>query len=290
MVAYGSAQRTITLPRPGPRPNGTLTSSVPRGFTFDDSEPANVPENFQWGGGVALAGEPCGGFTVEAINCEVTSFSGDTRWGANYVFAPIVVWTSRVATSISGRGDEVSEAAARILDEQVGFALAQELYSGLVSGNPSIRKDPVVIAGSALPIDDLLCSVEEAIVARVGNMRSTIHVPAGLLNRLATNSSILFSDGAWFTPTGHLVIGDGAYSGAAPIINGTPMSAPAAGDGYVYVTGPVAWDYGPEMLFEPVDVGNGYHRTNTIRGQAQRPVLGVYDPACIHLALLADVC
>lgn len=290
MGAFGSARRGVTVARPGQRRWGTLISSVPRGLTFSSTEPSNTPENFHWGAGVVLTGESCGDFQVAAIECEATSFTGDGAWGDPVEFDPIVVWASRVCAAMSGRGDEVIPAAMRLVDEQIGFALAQELYSGTVSGNPAIRKDPTVIAGTAVALDDLMCSLDEAIVAVVGNLEATIHVPAGLLNRLFASDAVFLVDGVYRTPSGHLVIGDGAYDGSAPIVDGTPMEAPAAGEGYVYVTGPIAWDYGPEMDFDPADVGDGYNRTNRVRGQAQRAAIALFDPTCLHLALLADVC
>lgn len=296
MAAFGSARKTIEIARPAQRPWGTLITSVQRGIISAAVNPANEPDNYIWGAGAVLVGEACGLFEVSPIECEMPLFTGDSEWGDNFVFDPLLVWSSRICGVLSGRTEEVLPAAIRQVEEQIGYALAQELYHGSTTGNPAIRKDPTVISTSgAVAISDVLCVLEREIAMSWGNLQALIHVSPGILAKLAAVEAIdrldgPGEDGRWYTPTGHVVIGDAGYDGAAPIIDDVDPGSNDTGEEYVYATGPVAWDYGPEQTFGPSDIGTANARENRMRGFAQRPALAVFDPSCLHLALLVETC
>lgn len=298
MAAFGSARKTIEIARPAQRPWGTLVTSVQRGIISAAVNPANEPDNYIWGAGAVLTGEACGLFEVSPIECDMPLFTGDSEWGDNFVFDPLLVWSSRICGVLSGRTGEVLPAARRQVEEQIGFALAQELYLGATTGNAAITVDPVVLTvASALNCWQAVEALEEAVAQRVGNLQAIFHVSPAMLVCLRSSDAVEREpDGLLYTPTGHLVIADGGYTGAAPsgadVVdeNGDPVSPAALGDGeeYIYVTGPIAWDYGPEQTFGPGDAGTANARQNRMRGFAQRPALAVFDPSCLHLAVLAS--
>jgi hypothetical protein len=248
-----------------------------------------MPGNYRWAAGVVLTGEECGLLTVEAIDCDTVLTTGDTEWGESIAFDPIVGFAARRCAVLSGRNDaELTAAAMMRLDEGLSYQIAHELYTGETSGNPAITVDPTVVTVSeALPICQAVAILIQEAGELIGNLEITLHVTAAALNVLASEGCVEAGpDGRFRTHAGHLVIGDAGYDGRAP------EGEDPLGDGeeYVYATGPVAWDVGPEMDLGVEDAGTLGARTNRRRAQVQRPMLAVFDPTCLHLAVLAKLC
>lgn len=287
------------IARPRQRAWGTLAASVPAGIEIDRSPTAGWP----FANGVAVQSEGiCGHVRVYSLDCDDPSGSTatDQTWGAEHAFYPLWMDVARFCATLGGRSDEeIVETNLAHLEADISYRLASELYLGTLTGSPAIVIDPVVITvASALPAHQAIELLEEHLASRHGNREAVFHVTPAMLTSLF-HTSLVERDGTLYRlPTGHVVIGDAGYTGAAPSgdnitdENGDPVSPGALGDGeeYIYVTGPVAWDYGPELVMPVVDQGSAGARTNRRRTQVRRPGLAIFDPDCIHLAVLATLC
>lgn len=277
MALLAGLRETVDLPRPARRRWGTLASSVPRGIMVRGGSP------LRWPAGVRIQSESCG-INIEVVeaDCAATNLTDTTEFGDTTEFDSLVGWATRWCSTQSGRGSELTPAAQRIVDEQVGFAVARELMSGTV--NPSLKSTATVVTTSAaLPAIQALVLMEESIAAAAGNIEALIHVSPAMLERLYHDDGIFREGDSWYTATGQVVIGDAGYDGGEP-----DSEDPVADDEeYIYATGPVAWDYGPEQAFDPTDLGTAYERRNQLVGRAQRPFLALFDPDCLVLAVWA---
>lgn len=293
MALIAGTETAVEVARPGQRPWGTLVETFPQGITQLDPAPS---AQWPWFNGLVLTSDPCGDISGTSIACTGSDLPDAEFYGDEETFQPFVLDVGRQCGVLSGRSDaELTEAARRRIREWISARLARELYLGTITGNPAITVNPVVIASTGVAIGDAFIALEAEIQALAGNMQMTFHLTPGLLVAALRDSVVMMHmDGTLHTATGHLVVADAGYDGSIPTgtlldPDGAPIvpSAVGAGEAYVYVTGPVAWDYGPELISDVEDVGPLSGRTNRRRSLVQRPVVAIFDPNCVHLAILA---
>jgi hypothetical protein len=297
MPVWTGMEKTAMVPRPAQRPWGTLVASVAEGIEI--RREANEPANSEWGAGVVIWGEPCGG--IEAVTLQCSSDVDVERdlfpFGANDItFDPFGVYVTRECNRMSGISGELLGSARMRLAEQVSARLAQELYDGALTGNPNIRTGATVPSVTTTDLDTALSHLEDHLAALYGNMQGTIHMSPGALSCAARSEQLVREGAKWYTPSGHLVIADAGYDGSEPVsavdsdgIAVAPQSTPAAGTEWIYATGPVAWQMGPEIDHGAEDLG-ATRKSNRDGAIAQRLLLAIYDPRCIHLGVLATLC
>jgi hypothetical protein len=282
--------REATHPRPARR-SGTLVESVAPGITV--AVPGNGGGDWPWGNGVKIVGEDCNLTDAIPMECDELDADDPTEgYGDVVTFSPFAVQVARSCGVMSGIGGQLSDDARRRLNEAIGFRLARELYTGEITSNPAITVDPTVIAVSeALPVCQAVALMIEHIAELYGNLAATLHVTPAALEILASEVCVVREGNQFFTHTGHLVIGDAGYDGRAPTADGYALTDPADGEEYVYATGPVAWEYGPAEAFDLTDLGSTTDgRQNRLAALARQPVVAVFDPSCVHLAVLAKLC
>lgn len=295
MGLISGVEANVGVARPAHRVKGTLASTFAAGIDTLQ-QPSG---NWIWAMGARLVSDTCGTLQVESIECSGSSRVAYESWGGEVAFDPIDVWVGRQCGVLSGKSDaDLSAAARRRLEEGISYQVALELYRGTVTGNPAITISPTVLTvAGALTVLGAFEALETAIASEIGNLQATIHVTPAMLVAAARESLIELVEGmAYQTPTGHWVVGDAAYTGSAP--TGSPLTpaggaavipALGAGEQYLYATGPVAWDYGPEEAFQVEDAGTLSARENRRRAIVQRPAIAVFDPNCLHLAVLGSL-
>ena len=296
MAVLAGTEGLVETPLRRARRWGTLVTSVPRGITRVAGAAPN--DRWVWANGAQLVGETCGHIQADEIVCEdLTRDDLDDNWADPVAFQPFLAWVSRACGVLSGLNGALSPAVRRRLAEDLDYQIAHELYSGALTGNPAIRTDPVVITGTALNPHSAIEKLDGVLAANNGNIQATIHVTPGMLTALAHTYVLEREGDSWYTPTGHLVIGDGGYDGAIPngdnIVDedGDPNTpgALSTGESYIYATSDVQWDYGDVETFGPTDTLGSAGRSNRFQAIAQAPAIAVFDPNCIHYAILAKL-
>lgn len=288
----------VGVARPGQRQRGTLVATYAQGIDYDGDPPT---AGWIWANGVVLTGDTCGDLSGTSITCTGDNLPAAEAWGDTIAFDPFKLDVGRSCGVLSGRRDaELTAAARRRIDEWISARLARELYLGTITGNPAITVSPTVLTvAAALPAWQAFELLEQEIASRVGNMAVTFHVTPAMLVEAVRQDLVepMAEDGSvFYTATGHVVIGDAGYDGSIPTgspvdENGAPVAPGAlgAGEEYIYVTGAIAWDYGPELVSDVEDIGPLSARQNRRRSLVQRPAIAVFDPTCIHLAVLATL-
>lgn len=265
---------------PKRRPFGTFSSAAER---LDASR-------FSLGGvNRMLAGVtfvPWGNDVTAAVGdvdlCGAEDFTSAVgRWPDTETQKPFSMWKGFECSSLS-LGLTVDTVAARsveLLSRVADAVFTRELVTGAASGGQSLSSEATrPLGNTATALAATFAGFDDYFDSVLGNDEGIVWVPSKVLG-LAYAADLIVRDGdAWRTATGHKVVGDGGFGASVTPAGGT---AAAAGDTWVYASGPVA--YG---LMEPVAVGDGRQDTMVLSSNirqvfAQGHGLLLFDPLTV---------
>lgn len=244
------------------------------------SVPGVLTGTSEWLNGVNIWGYPCG--TPETWEpCSGGTFrekSADSDWNIPR-FDSFAAYFPFECSTISG-AEEFSRRAEAVVDATISFAVEEALSQGVVGSVNSFFGDgelDAVASGAAVTPAVGLSYLENAIGAtgRVGMIHATPAVVA------AWGFDKLETGGALQTPNGTVVVSGGGYIGTDPVDESTP----AAGQDWIFATGPVrvfTEDAVKTTLVEYVDRAN-----NLATYRAEKYVVAMWD-TCLQAGALID--
>lgn len=241
----------------------------------------------RWMNGVAVWGypegepytwEPCAEGTFQTKSDESTFSTPD--FGAFVAYLPVTCSSFTVASDPEGfaRRSEVA------LDAIISFAIEKALSQGVpLSTNPYLADANVTFPGGTAALSPYvgLSYLEQAIgdTARAGMIHATPAVAATWFTSFPIFQAELGS--TLYTPTGTPVAVGGGYKGATPF----GQAAAAAGQSWVYATGPVRAWVADEVSLNIRDVLD--RSDNVVTFRAEKYALVEWDTA-LQAAVLID--
>ena len=175
--------------------------------------------------------------------CSPATHDATPRTCLDYVTALPFALEDAFATSTMNLADGDGSGMADRWELLRSAAFAAELITGTASGGRSLSSDAAaptgVPFGSPATTGVNALSVMESHFAEVmQGGRGYIHVPPALLPVI--EERLLRVGDHWETPTGHIVVADAGYTDAAAPDG---EAASAAGEDWIYGSGPVRWQY-----------------------------------------------
>lgn len=228
------------------------------------------------------ANDPCasGTFRVKA-----------TPAGINLpeAFPAFTAYLGAICTA-SGIGpwDEFKARAGAALTAREGWALERQLVAASFVAAPHLGDLNVTVlaSGAAVPVETALAYLEDALGAT--GQDGLIHLTPSAAARLGTH--FLRDDrGTLRTARGTAVaVGDGYIGADVPSPLGVPGATPAAGQSWIYVSGPVLFQRASELYELPVTEAEALDRTDdTVIYRAERDLWVAWDTQ-LQAAVLAD--
>jgi hypothetical protein len=205
----------------------------------------------------------------------------------NPTFGPYTVVMPITCSAYEGKNPGFADRARIALQARESFAVARELSQGATAPlNPYFCDANVTLlaAGAAVAPDVGLSYLEEAIGA-TGQM-GMIHATPAVGNSWNTTGGdgLTVASGRLVTAAnGTPVALDGGYVGARP----TGGSAAAAGQSWVFATGPVQYRRGDIQIIAPDLAGTMDREINLVTYRAERDYVVVWDIA-LQAAVLVD--
>lgn len=167
---------------------------------------------------------------------------------------------------------------------------ASELLTAAGSGGESLSGNAVAPAdvpfgSAATPLWNAIAILESSLAGVLRGGAGVIHLTPGLFSVAATQGIITRGSGGWMTHLGNAVISDAGYVNApSPGV----ANASAAGEDWVYATGPV-W-----RLSTPINIRGGTFEAGTFMPSINKvdkmtETLGLiaFDPDCVFSVLAA---
>jgi hypothetical protein len=266
--------------------DGPLPEAPPRSLL---SVPGVLQEygDEHWMNGVAVWGypegepftwDPCGTGTFEVKSDESTFSTPD--FAAFVAYLPVTCSSFTVASDPEGFARR-SELA---LDATLSFAVEKALSQGVpMSANPYMADANVSFPGGTAALNAYvgLSYLEEAIgdTARGGMIHATPAATATWFTSFPLFQQEITS--TLYTPNGTPVVAGGGYKGATPF----GQAAAAAGQSWVYATGPVRAFVARETTLNIKDVLD--RSDNVVTFRAERYALVEWDTA-LQAAVLID--
>lgn len=188
---------------------------------------------------------------------------------------PFIVVGSFDCSTVGRPADEAFEIARRRLLAWEGRQVEATLWTGVSANgdvNPSfafgneecdIVPEDVNAAGALDPVAAI--SVLEDALADLIPGSGYIHVPANVIAFLKSHKMIVEADGGIWSPAGHRYVVGAGYPGTGPA-----NAAPAAGQAWIFATGPLVLARSNVMMV-PESVAEGVNRNiNSITVRAER--------------------
>ena len=169
-------------------------------------------------------------------------------------------------------------------------AFATELLTAAASTGHGFDSDAVAPTGlafgsAATPLWNAIAVLESDLASKLLGTRGYIHLTPGLMSVAISDGLVRWVGDHWETGLGNIVVSDAGYVDA-PAPSGE--SASAAGEDWVYASGPVWY-----LATEP-DVDGGdftpeswTYSTNTVEKWIDASGILVYSPALVSAALAA---
>lgn len=247
-------QQPIQVQPPGvrPRSRGLLTDVAVDLSALEPTVVGNYDAATAVLGGVVFCSDACGNLTpVENAWCDdvpqpedfyEASMSGpfDSFWVQADDLSPVRYDSALTRARLAAR-----------FDARISAALAHELLTGDVTGNPSLSSAANNVVAAATTVDESLFVMDE-ILATYDGIEFTIHSSPGLFELLVAAYDITQDDAAvagdpnrraFRLATGHKIVGDAGHVGSIG------PEGVAAGDGWLYATTDVVyWTSGPQFL------------------------------------------
>lgn len=279
----------MALPTPAPaiRPEQTEVNIL----TSADPLPASVASFDRWRTGIAqreLYRVASGSWPVD---CVVEDEKAAINWDDQdvYEFVPVAQY---VHHGCEGRVDaEAYKAEAlAVLDQRTPWLLAKELWTGAVSGNPSLQSTAVDITGfvpSGLSAFDAATILISAWDTTTEGAKAFLHIPQIALYELIDRQFAVRQGNKFVTHNGHVIIPGPGYPTSGDI-GPTGSPEPALGQAYFYITGCVEVATHTSFVIGSEDNSVGsYARRNLVEFYAERQSIYRFPTASV-LALLCD--
>lgn len=244
-----------------------------------------LPAGTEWHSGVSFLPNGCSAATNWPV-CDVEP-EPDPKCApqpnAAATFVPWPIYLPDGCDLSAFWGEDWNGRASEALDAYTAWALSRELDTGAATANPSLRSTGVDISGAgAVNVSTAISSLIRARVEAGFGGVMTAHIPAWLIPPSLDHYQLEPTGGA-VTSLGLVRVSMGpGYTGASPA-----GAASAAGEGYIYMTGPVEFELSPikSLLSDPADQNLP---TNMIEVYAERMGIYRFDP-CGVFAVLASV-
>lgn len=233
-MAYIAPPTSVDL-TPSPLPRGMLLDIIPE---WDANGVRWFADGVTW--------EPFDYGTLRrtSVNaCSPATHGASLRECLDYVTALPFALEDAYATSMMNAADGDGGGMAARWELLRSAAFATELITGSASGGRSLSSDATAPTGvpfgsPATTALNALSVMESHFAEVMQGGRGYIHVSPALLP-LLVDRLIQVGD-HWETPTGHVVVADAGYvDAAAP----DGEAASAAGEDWIYGSGPVRWQY-----------------------------------------------
>lgn len=217
-------------------------------FPVEGSEVGGAQANRWAAGGVTWQPEPCLPlFTGDIDVCTRVDFTDFPRTCEPAITqTAFTVYDAFQASMLDLKVEEMEEILAGRVTRKLSAAFASELLTGAASGDRALRKDATAptqraLSSAAAPIWYVLAVLEDELARRLRGTKGIIHLPPMFLAQAKATYGVALEGDRWVTPLGNLVIPDAGYI-AAEGAGGQPEGgggAAAAGQGWVYASGPV---------------------------------------------------
>jgi hypothetical protein len=278
-VMTGAAPR-IRIDGPLPRPPRYTLSSVAQA----------VPDDAHWRAGGAVTGYPSDAPSGHDPCSAGTSRIKDGPSAPNYtgVFPAFTAYLGEACGTYGiGDYDEFRRRSEVALAARVSMALEQQLASASYVDAPHMGDDDVVLlaTGAAVPVVTALGYLEDHLGAsgQDGIIHVTPAVAAVLGDWLRDDRGVLRTGRG--TP---VAVGDGYIGADTPTSGGSKDTDAAAGQAWLYVTGPVLYRLDSEIVSLPETLAEALDRaTNDVVFRAEQDLWVAWDKQ-VQGAVLAD--
>lgn len=248
----------------------------------------------RWQGGIKYTPEGCITGTTRSLYQLAEKVPTTRRDEVTWI--PYILSTYETCSTFSDDIDEARARARRALEADSERQLALEFWEGTISQSQQWQgadtpntwltdsTDPayVTLASAAVDPATALRCLDTYLGQNNSGQQGAIHAPIPVFDYWAEESSIVFRDGKWYTPTGHLVITSPGYPGTSP-----DDSAYAAGSLWAYATDlPRVFMAPVRPMGESVQVVN--RRNNDVAPLAERLALAEWE-RCRHAGIGIDL-
>lgn len=294
------APTEVRAPALRTRPRGLLLHAT-ESIDTSDLRPTDPGErNFDLAshgglvGGVTFCPVGCDGLvTAENTWCSVDEIptvdqAVDFDGGGGPVFDSFAIWSQEIAPARFDAGFVSGRATDRFARRSA--AIAHELLTGSISGNPSLSSEANQIVAAATPVAEALYVIED-LAAELDDAVVMIHADPATFALLEKDWTIEQedkesaddpNDAVFRTPTGHIVVGDAGHDGTV----GPGGDDAADGTRWVYASLMVqTWLGDLRRLGEAASFDR---ERNTMRYSYVQEALVGFDP-CWVAAVLVDV-
>jgi len=247
-------QNPIQVQPPGvrPRSRGLLTDVAVDLNTLQPTEDGNYNPETAVLGGVVFCSDACGNLTpVENRWCEEVTLPED-YYEASLSGPFDSFWVQADDLSPTRYDTELTRARLEArFRARISAAIANELLTGTVTGNPSLSSAANNVVAAATPVDEALFVMDE-ILATYDGLQFVIHSSPGLFELLLAEYDITKDDREtaddpnrlpFRLPTGHILVGDAGHVGSVG------PEGVGAGDSWLYATTDIVyWTDRPAYL------------------------------------------
>lgn len=220
--------------------------------SIDLSQPrvgSEVLNTERWMEGVSFPSQPCRDPILDdIIVCEddtlVDGGLGCDTWITQYPFEVNDVITSSTLNMTAAQIQDMLEVQA---NETRSWFLAKGLTNVYTTnqktlGSVATAPTDFNFGDAALTLTKGLQLVESELAKRLHDMAGLIHMSPSLLHQAVLKGQFQLEGGEWYTPTGHRVVADSGYRG---MIAPTGQAQPAAGQTWIYGSGPIDYTLSP---------------------------------------------
>lgn len=243
----------------------------------------------RWESGLAWVPERCGTSYQLIPVCDEPAAEYDLPRPGSAYYQPVPF---RIADSCSTMGGPADlERVRRVAEAQTPFVVARELWTGAgTKADPYSAGGQTTNAHLASPDADVVGSggieplvglgrLEQAAMEASHGQPIVLHVP--VLVSWVVAGSLTKVGQSFITPSGNVVIADGAYTGTGPA--GQSVGATV----WAYATSPVSVLVS-DLAFVSDDAQTVDRSVNTRTTWAERVFAATFDP-CVHLATEIEI-
>jgi hypothetical protein len=169
--------------------------------------------------------------------------------------------------------------AQAALEDKTAWQIGRELWTGDITGNPSLQSTGVDVASGSTAVTDLVVSILcTAIEDTISGGQAFIHLPSLLLGPLMLAQTVTRVGNRLLTANGHVVIPGPGYpsTGTTGPAESEELSP---GEVWVFATGPVEVGLG-NVETRPLGPGTA-NRQNLFEVYATRPAIYRFDTGAV---------
>jgi len=262
--------------------------------TADELDLTGVPNGDRWAAGLTFEAEGCGtrlgryDINSGAWCTTDPDFEGtDDNDCTPLTFSAFMVVARETGATMTTGADWIDARNGRRFEGGVSAELANELWEGTYTGNPSLQSVASLtgLGNQALPPKTAMMLAEQYASINFRNERAVFHMRVDALAAATTDFDVVRDGSSLYSPGGHLIIADAGYSGSGPTANNN-HTIPVDGSSWMYVSRAPFWKLGPARTIggDPDGVD---HSHNEITQTMIRDALVVFDTCgviAIHIA------